>query len=82
LQLLAVRSLLSGCGSTSHRLSPGRASYSKATLVDLISAAFHVQRRQISGPSWLTSEYFAVTVTMPPATTLAEFSQMMETLLV
>jgi uncharacterized protein (TIGR03435 family) len=61
---------------------PIRASYSKATLVDLMTDAFHVQAGQISGPSWLTSEYFAVTVTMPPTTTLAEFGQMMETLLV
>jgi uncharacterized protein (TIGR03435 family) len=30
----------------------------------------------------LTSKYFAVILTMPPTTTLAEFSQMMETLLV
>jgi uncharacterized protein (TIGR03435 family) len=61
---------------------PGRASYTKATLIDLMTDAFHVQPGQISGPAWLTSKYFAVTATMPPATTHAEFSQMMETLLI
>ncbi len=61
---------------------PGRASYSRATVLDLLIDALGVARRDISGPPWLESEYFSVTATMPPSTTVPEFRQMIANLLI
>lgn len=43
--------------------------------------AYNLQPYQLSGPSWLTTEWFAVTAKLPPGTARDEYRQMMANLL-
>jgi uncharacterized protein (TIGR03435 family) len=60
---------------------PERITYESTTLENLIRDAYHLQPYQISGPSWLTSEYYTVAAKLPPGTTIDQYRQMMANLL-
>lgn len=60
---------------------PGRVTYSRTPLAQLIKDALHVDRDQIQGPGWIDSAFFQVTATMPPTTTLEQFRGMILNLL-
>ncbi len=63
---------------------PGRVTFSRATLSDLISQAYDVWSDQVTGPDWLNdrmSNVYTVTATMPPGTTKDEFRLMLRNLL-
>ena len=60
---------------------PGRIHYPGVTLKNLLTIAYDVKDSQITGPSWLDSERFAVEATMPKETTQAQFQVMLQNLL-
>jgi uncharacterized protein (TIGR03435 family) len=60
---------------------PGRIDYPFVTLKYLLTTAYNVKNYQISGPSWLDSERFDITATMPPNTTKEQFQIMLQNLL-
>jgi uncharacterized protein (TIGR03435 family) len=60
---------------------PGRINYTNVALKELLTTAYDVKSHQISGPSWLDSERFDITATMPPGTTKAQFHLMLQKLL-
>jgi uncharacterized protein (TIGR03435 family) len=60
---------------------PGRVAYSGVTLKMLLTVAYNVKPYQISGPSWLDSERFDVTATVPEGTTKEQASVMLQNLL-
>jgi len=63
---------------------PGRITFSRATLSDLLARAYDVWPDQISGPAWLTdrSEYaYRIDATLPPNTTMEQFRLMFRNLL-
>jgi uncharacterized protein (TIGR03435 family) len=60
---------------------PGRVSYPMTTLKNLLMIAYDVKDFQISGPSWLDTERFAVQATMPPETTKDQMHVMLQNLL-
>jgi uncharacterized protein (TIGR03435 family) len=70
-----------GPGST----DPGRITYTRATLTDLIMRAYDVWTDQVSGPAWTKERtpdtVFAITATMPPTTTTEQFREMLRNLL-
>jgi uncharacterized protein (TIGR03435 family) len=61
---------------------PERITYERATLELLISNAYGLEANQVSGPSWLNTEWYTVTAKLPPGTTKSEFNQMLANLLV
>jgi uncharacterized protein (TIGR03435 family) len=60
---------------------PGRINYPYMSLKNLLMNAYDVKNHQISGPSWLDTERFDVTATMPPETTKEQFRLMLQNLL-
>jgi uncharacterized protein (TIGR03435 family) len=63
---------------------PGRITYSRASLGQLVAQAYDVMSDQILGPEWLTdftNAAYTVTATMPADTTRAQFRIMMQNLL-
>lgn len=60
---------------------PGRISYQSATLLQILVRAFGVQTDQISGPTWIETEKYEITATMPPTTTPDDFKGMLQGLL-
>jgi len=60
---------------------PGRIHYPFASLKYLLFTAYGVKDFQISGPSWLDTEHFEVTATMPASTTREQFRIMLQNLL-
>ena len=60
---------------------PGRIRYPFTTLRNLMQIAYDVKPHQISGPSFLDSEHFEVTATMPPSTSKEQFQVMLQNLL-
>ncbi len=60
---------------------PGRMSWARIPLTNLISDAYHVGLDQIIGPDWLNSEFYAIDVKLPPGHTEEEYRQMMAHLL-
>jgi uncharacterized protein (TIGR03435 family) len=60
---------------------PGRINYPFMSLKQLLTIAFDVKNHQISGPSWLDTERFDITATMPPDTTKEQFRVMLQNLL-
>lgn len=74
----APRGFFGGPGSA----DPGRASWSRARMGELLDQAFGLNRADVLGPSWLDSEYYAVNVTMPTTTQMQEFRLMLVQLLV
>ncbi len=62
--------------------NPGRISYGRATLHDLLYKAYDLKDyQQISGPGWLGSEAYDVVATMPASTSQADFRVMIQNLL-
>jgi uncharacterized protein (TIGR03435 family) len=60
---------------------PERATYGGTTLEILVRDAYHVGLGQVSGPSWIQSEYYSVNAKLPPGTTMDQYRQMMANLL-
>jgi uncharacterized protein (TIGR03435 family) len=60
---------------------PGRISYPFMSLKNLLMIAYDVKNYQIQGPTWLDSERFDITATMPPDTTKEQFHIMLQNLL-
>jgi uncharacterized protein (TIGR03435 family) len=60
---------------------PGRIHYPFMNLKNLIMNAYDVKSFQVQGPSWLDSERFEITATMPPETTKEQFRIMLQNLL-
>jgi uncharacterized protein (TIGR03435 family) len=60
---------------------PERMTYESTTLENLIRDAYNLKPYQISGPSWLTSEYYTVAAKLPPGTTNDQYRQMLANLL-
>lgn len=64
------------------RLRQGRYEVRSATLVDLIAAAYRVDRDKIAGgPPWINTDIFDVIAKAPPATTPDSLRLMLQTLL-
>jgi uncharacterized protein (TIGR03435 family) len=60
---------------------PGRIDYPNMNLKNLLMTAYDVKNYQISGPSWLDTERFDITATLPPDSTKEQFRLMMQNLL-
>src|SRR5581483_9473134 len=61
---------------------PGRITWSRATLHDVIYDAFHLQDgEQISGPDWIASEPYDITAKIPAGATKEQFRLMLQGLL-
>jgi uncharacterized protein (TIGR03435 family) len=60
---------------------PGRMSWGRIPLTNLISNAYHVGLDQITGPDWLESEFYAIDVKLPSGFTQEQYPQMMANLL-
>lgn len=61
---------------------PGRIDYPYMTLKNILVTAYDVKYYQINGPTWLDSERFDITATMPPETTKEQFQVMLQNLLI
>ena len=55
--------------------------YSSVGLKDLISEAYGVTKDQISGPSWLDSEMFAISARIPAGASTKQVPEMFQALL-
>jgi uncharacterized protein (TIGR03435 family) len=55
---------------------PERVTYQGTTLETLICGAYNLQRYQLSGPSWLRTEFYTVTAKLPAGTKLEQYRQM------
>src|SRR6266545_4405126 len=60
---------------------PGRIDYPNMSLKNLLMNAYDVKNFQITGPSWLDTERFDITATLPPQTTKEQFHVMLQNLL-
>jgi uncharacterized protein (TIGR03435 family) len=60
---------------------PGRVNYKALALKNLLSIAYGVKVFQISGPSWIASERYDITATIPEGTTKEQFAVMLQNLL-
>jgi uncharacterized protein (TIGR03435 family) len=60
---------------------PERVTYESTPLENLIRDAYHLEPYQLSGPSWLNTEFYTVTAKEPPGTTLEHFRHMLANLL-
>jgi len=60
---------------------PGRIHYPAISMQFLLMNAYGVRERQIAGPGWLDSEFYAIDATMPPSTTRGQFQTMLQSLL-
>lgn len=55
--------------------------YARLPLTNLIAEAYNVRFDQITGPDWLSTEFYAITAKLPPNTTKEQRPQMMANLL-
>jgi uncharacterized protein (TIGR03435 family) len=69
-------------GRRSMATSPGGLSYVNVTLSDCLRAAYHLERHQVAGPSWLAEERYVVTARTATATDGARLMQMLQSLLI
>lgn len=60
---------------------PGRVNYTGMALKNLLSFAYGVKIFQISGPSWMASERYDITATIPEGATKEQFAVMLQNLL-
>ena len=60
---------------------PGRIRYPYMAMKNILMNAYDVKNFQIVGPSWLSTERFDITATMPPDTTKEQFRVMLQNLL-
>jgi uncharacterized protein (TIGR03435 family) len=74
---VSARGIRGGPGTS----DPGRISYQSTTLLQILIRAFGVQTDQISGPTWIETEKYEITATMPPTTTPDDFKVMLQGLL-
>lgn len=58
-----------------------RMAWARIPLTNLIADAYRVGLDQITGPDWLTSEFYAINVKLPQGSTKEEYPQMMANLL-
>jgi len=58
-----------------------RATYGGTTLETLIATAYDLGLGQVAGPSWIYTDWWALTVKLPPGTTADQFRQMLANLL-
>ncbi len=72
-----VQSFKGGPGTS----DPGRISWSKAPLRQILIRAFGVESDQISGPDWIDSERYETLATMPAATSADDLKVMLQGLL-
>jgi uncharacterized protein (TIGR03435 family) len=73
-------------GPTVYRAGPGtddpeRITFERQSMLRLLAVAYGVDWDQISGPSWLGNEYFAVDAKLPPGTTKEQVKLMWQSLL-
>jgi uncharacterized protein (TIGR03435 family) len=61
---------------------PGRISYPRVFLMQLLTMAYGVPSDRISGPEWLLTEQYSVTAKIPPDTSKDRFNLMLRNLLV
>jgi uncharacterized protein (TIGR03435 family) len=61
--------------------TPGNWSCEYYTLRDVLVRAFAVDASQISGPAWMDNQRVHISAKMPPATTRAQFREMLRSLL-
>ncbi len=64
--------------------TPGRLTWRKAWLQDLVATAFDVDPGNVSGPEWISrngAQLYALTATMPSDTSRHDFELMLQTLL-
>jgi len=60
---------------------PGRVTWRKVWLRDLMAKAFDVDPRNVSGPAWISrngAQLYSLTATMPPATSKHDFELMLQ----
>lgn len=65
--------------------SPGRVTWRREWLRELVATAFHVDSMNVSGPEWIAymgAPVYAVTATMPPDTPKHDFELMLQSLLI
>jgi len=67
--------------STRMSVNRGRLNYTNVSLRDVIGQAYHLQHRQISGPSWLDSERFDIAGKIPLGVAMDQIPQMLQSLL-
>jgi uncharacterized protein (TIGR03435 family) len=60
---------------------PTRVTWTYARFIDLLMTAFDVKSYQVTGPSWITTERYDVTVKVPEGTTPAQLPAMWQSLL-
>jgi uncharacterized protein (TIGR03435 family) len=68
-------------GGRSMRVTPGRISYTRVTLIDCIAAAYGVQYFQITGPDWLQFERYDIAAKAEGDPGRVELMRMLQTLL-
>lgn len=61
--------------------SPGRIDYPSVDLRTLLMRAYGLRPYEISGPSWLETEFYNVVAKVPPATTQEQLGPMLQRLL-
>jgi uncharacterized protein (TIGR03435 family) len=61
---------------------PGRATFTNVTMMGLLIRAYRLDTFQIAGPSWLDSEAYDITVSIPAGTTKEQYRQMLQNLLI
>jgi len=59
----------------------GQISYARIPLTNLIADAYGVHLDQITGPDWLSNEFYAITAKLPPGATRDQYPQVMANLL-
>jgi uncharacterized protein (TIGR03435 family) len=60
---------------------PGRISYPRVTLRDLLTSAYGVKADQVLCPEWATTERYSIAAKVPPNATKKEFQAMLQNLL-
>lgn len=60
---------------------PGRFTWQRVTLLNLLTRAYAVGADQISGPDWLATVYYSIAAAIPPNTTKEQFNLMLQDLL-
>lgn len=65
--------------------SPGRVTWQKVWLRDLMAVAFHIEPENVSGPDWISgngAQLYLFTAIMPPDTSRQDFELMFQRLLI
>jgi uncharacterized protein (TIGR03435 family) len=74
----SVRNFSGGPGTR----DPERFTATRAEFNDLLSTAYGMDFGQISGPGWISSDYYDVNIKVPPGATKDQFKKMLQALLV